>query len=332
MPENKSLQQTFLELVKQKHEYSGGFADDLAELLCISKDSAYRRIRGETPLQFDEIQKLSLHYDISIDHLLHVDNSVISFVNRTINYNDYTLKEYLISVHEDLDIALHQKINRLIFAAKDIPPFHFFQFEELTHFKLYFWLQNLVRSEELKDANYSREIISEEILGITRSIWEKYVNIPVTEIWSDESVNVLLRHIMYYYESGKVSRDQARTLVEEYRELIRHIKGQAEHGKKYYFGRPESGAAGSYKLYYNELSISDNTIFYDMEGVKATFITYNMLNTLHTTDEVFSQNVEHHLDTVMKKSSLISSASEKTRNQVFNLMEKKVDEVWEKLK
>ena len=58
-----SLQKLFLDLIKGKSKTNSSFVDDLADLLAVSKDSAYRRIRGETPLQFDEIRKLSIEYN-----------------------------------------------------------------------------------------------------------------------------------------------------------------------------------------------------------------------------------------------------------------------------
>ena len=43
--------------------------DDIAELLEISNDSAYRRIRGEKQLSLQEVKKLCQHYRFSIDDL-----------------------------------------------------------------------------------------------------------------------------------------------------------------------------------------------------------------------------------------------------------------------
>ena len=47
-------------------------ADELAELLEISADSAYRRIRGEKPISVFEVQKLCNAYRFSFDDLVKV--------------------------------------------------------------------------------------------------------------------------------------------------------------------------------------------------------------------------------------------------------------------
>ena len=326
------LQKYFLESIRQKHTGEGNFVDDLADLLHISKDSAYRRIRGETPLHFDEIQRLSVHYTISIDQLLHIDSSVVSFTNRNIRHGEFTLKQYLQSIMSAMDEVLRFKNKQMIYAAKDIPVFNLFQFKELTYFKLYFWLQNLEIDPEYKGMKYNPESISEELVALAKSVWDKYMKIPSIELWSDESINITLRHIGYYFESGYLSKEAACRILEEIKEMVAHVKLQAEYSKKFYRGMPDSGIANSLQLYYNELSISDNTIYYTLDDTQSTIITYNLINTLTTSNETFCRHVHDHLQTIIKKSSLISSVSEKTRNKVFNHIEEKVRQLEEQFR
>ena len=53
--------------------------DEVAEILNISNDSAYRRIRGEKPLGLDEIQVLCNKYQVSLDQLLHIKSKAVIF-------------------------------------------------------------------------------------------------------------------------------------------------------------------------------------------------------------------------------------------------------------
>ena len=52
-----SLQKEFLQRVKSRLPENMSFVDELAELFSVSNDSAYRRIRGETALTFEELAK-----------------------------------------------------------------------------------------------------------------------------------------------------------------------------------------------------------------------------------------------------------------------------------
>ena len=53
-----NIQTDFLNQMRNKLPGNASFADELAELLNVSRDSAYRRIRGETVLSLDEVKKL----------------------------------------------------------------------------------------------------------------------------------------------------------------------------------------------------------------------------------------------------------------------------------
>jgi hypothetical protein len=53
--------------------------DEVASLLEISNDSAYRRMRGDKPLSFEEVQKLCVHFSISLDGIFHLDTDTYFF-------------------------------------------------------------------------------------------------------------------------------------------------------------------------------------------------------------------------------------------------------------
>ncbi|MDH5381930.1 MAG: helix-turn-helix domain-containing protein [Cyclobacteriaceae bacterium] len=326
-----NLQEQFLDIIRKKNGNNSGFVDDLADLLSISKDSAYRRLRGETPLHFFEIQKLSLHFEVSVDQLFNIDSSHLLFANRDIGEN-FTIKKYLISLLEDISNLISFKERQVIFAAKDIPLFHFFQFPLLTKFNLFFWYQNLENSSVFKKSKFKDFNNYDEVMGITANLWEKYIHLPSIEIWSDESVSLFLRRILFHFESGLLTQQEARALIDEFRELLEHAKMQAELSKKFNRNKENTGIDNSFHLYYNEVSISDNTVFCEMDGEALTFITYNMMSLLHTSDVGFCKKIKDHLDIIIKKSVLISSVSEKVRNKVFHGMFIKLDEAKDQIR
>jgi transcriptional regulator with XRE-family HTH domain len=74
-----NIQSSFLDQVRKRLAPNVSFADELAEILNISRDSAYRRMRGETVLSLDEVKKICTHYGVSLDSLLAPSSQVISF-------------------------------------------------------------------------------------------------------------------------------------------------------------------------------------------------------------------------------------------------------------
>ncbi|MBK7819199.1 MAG: hypothetical protein IPJ60_17925 [Sphingobacteriaceae bacterium] len=55
----KTVQDIFIQKLKETLPPSIGIAEEIAELLGISIDSAYRRIRGETDISINEIQTIT---------------------------------------------------------------------------------------------------------------------------------------------------------------------------------------------------------------------------------------------------------------------------------
>lgn len=83
------IQSAFLEEVKKRLPVHLALADDLAEILSISRDSAYRRIRGKT-VSLDEVSIICNHYKLSLDEIILPPSKIVSFRNRFVTENDFT--------------------------------------------------------------------------------------------------------------------------------------------------------------------------------------------------------------------------------------------------
>jgi hypothetical protein len=61
------IQEQFLQRVKSALPANVSFVDELADLLKLSSDSAYRRIRCETLFNIEEISLICKHFKVSFD-------------------------------------------------------------------------------------------------------------------------------------------------------------------------------------------------------------------------------------------------------------------------
>ena len=331
MSTDRNVQVSFLNWIKEKSNNYNSFVDELSELLSMSRDSAYRRIRGETLLTFEEIRKISSHFQISLDNFMGLTSSSVLFQRRTINYQSFTYKDYLMSINDNVQTINQFQEKQLIYAAKDIPIFHFFQFPHLNNFKSYFWLRTIINSPDHQQKTYHPKYVDPELQSITNSIWEKYLITPCTEIWSDETVNVTLRQIEFYYDCGLLTKEQAIPVLTDFLEMIFLIKQEARIGKKIFRDNEKSGNPSTYQLYYNEIAISDNTIFFKMDGFRMVYKPYNMLDILNTADESFCEDTEKYLQNIISKSTPMSAGSEKLRLKFFNRVEDKAKALADKM-
>ena len=89
-------------MVKRLLPENQSIVDVLADLLEISSDSVYRRLRNETSLAIEEVSRICEHFNISFDELNTIDNtsSVTFTFSPLTSVADY--KGYLRSIRDDM--------------------------------------------------------------------------------------------------------------------------------------------------------------------------------------------------------------------------------------
>lgn len=314
---DSNIQSLFLETVRSRVPPNISFADDLSEVLRISRDSAYRRIRGETVLTLDEVKLLCNHYHISLDALLAPTSNTVTFHHRLIGHDNFTFDHWLRSILDNLDMMRSFTQLELIYQAKDLPIFQYFNYPELTAFKIFFWNKSVL-TRDYVDNNFRPDIVQKERMSIARRIYERYGALPSTEIWCEETANITLRQIEFHYECGFFDDTRiVATILDQFTEMLRTVKAWAAAGVK-----GEGGA--KYNLYRNDILIPDTAVFFRTGDKRVAYITVNTMDLLTTSHEVFCTQFESYLRNLIKRAVLISTTGEKDRTKFFNYMESKV--------
>lgn len=316
----ENIQSSFLEQIKKKLPPNISLADEIAEILNISRDSAYRRIRGETVLSLDEAKTLCSKFGLSLDTLLGIESEIIPFRHLAVNHKPETFEHWLQSMLKNLEIISdYSGEKEIVFTAKDIPVFHYFNYPELCAFKMFFWMKSVLNYPDLQGKKFSGSLVRSEYLNLGRKIATTYNKVPSLELWSDETINVTLKQLEFYKESGFFNEVADLNLIlEQYMQLIRDLRILAANGNK------ENAA---FTLYKNEILIADNTVLYKMGNKKTVYISHNITELLMTTHEVFSEQTENFIHNLQSRSVLISTTGEKERNKFFNGMEEKIEAV-----
>jgi BetR domain len=294
--------------------------DEVADLLEISNDSAYRRIRGEKPIDLQETYKLCSHFKISMDQLLHLQSDAFIFSGILRNASDNNFEKWLENFHRQFEFVNSFERKHLNYLMKDIPPFVHFHIPELASFKFFFWMKSILHNEDLKGAKFSfNDPGYEKFHIISKKIIQIYSQIPTTEIWNIESINSSLRQIEFYREAGSFKNiEDVKLLYDKTEELINHIEKQAELGVKFNIGQKPAANAAEYRLFVNELILGDNTILAELNNTRITFLNHSVLYFVSTRDERFNTAMFISLENLIKKSTMISKIGEKERVAFFN--------------
>ena len=310
---SNTVQSRFFEHVRKQFPPHVSFADELSEILKISRDSAYRRIRGETILSLDEVKKLCEALKISLDAIMGPSPEFASFRYSIVDNTRLSFTNWLNTILNNLSMLQGRAQGELFYFAKDLPVFYYFNSPLLSSFKMFFWMNTVSNYDHDPNLKFKPEDVPRDMTSLGKRIYDQYISLARTEIWSEETLNVTLRQIQFYFECGFLDNSAvAVALCDEYLCLLNQIRRWA-------------GTADTrFELYKNDLLIADNTILFRMGAKRIVFIPYNTLNILSTTNEAFCKQTDEYLSSLIRKSEKISTTGEKQRHVFFNKIEEKI--------
>jgi hypothetical protein len=327
------LQQELFQAIKASIPANVSVTEEIAKVLDVSVDSVYRRMRGEKTISLDELHTLCAHYKISLDNALNIQTGAFSFEGKLIDKNKFSYYDWWAGVLKMLIYFNSFKERRFFFMCKDIPPFHHFIFPEIAAFKYYFWMRTIFHFPEFVNKKVSLDTVPEEIFSIGKKTLDLYNQLSLVEFWNIESINSTLRQIDYYRDGQMFqSNEDIIRIYDAFLNLIEHLQTQAALGHTYNYGDPEKKPISDYQVYYNEVIIGDNHMLAVMDGMKISLISHTVINYMTTRDIVFNENMYEHVQNMMKKSTRISSVSEKERTRFYKILRERIAKRKESLK
>jgi hypothetical protein len=321
-----AVQQIFFDHLRSILPHHLSIVDEVANLLNISNDSAYRRMRGDKPLAFEEVQKLCVHFNISLDSIFHLDTDSYIFSGKLVSAGNFRFELYLKKMLADLEMIKSFDKAEFYFLNKDVPLFHHFQIPELAAFKFFFFMRTILSYPELATEKFSVDKVPDSLKTIGKKIAETYCQISSTEIWNVQGIDTSLQQIDYYRDSRVFEKKE--DLLHIYdcmHKVITHAEKQATSGKKYPLFLNDNWGGAKYTLYNNEVFLGDNTILVDAQLFKIAFINHSVINYMSTRNVEFCDHIHHSIQNTIQRSLQISSTGEKERARFFNLMRENID-------
>ena len=333
MDNQEDIQIRLIRMIRDQLPDHVSMVDEIADLLEISNDSAYRRIRGEKALSLHELQKLAAKFQISLDDLIGNPRNSVTFRTNFLEETNFTFVDWMQDV---LDFATEtSKVAdaEVIFILNELNIYHMVEVPEVCAFKLFFWRKSNLDFPGHRDLKFSVDRMDDDALRLTEEISRHYAKIRTIEFTTEESLNSILKQIVFYSEAGYFdSQEDALVLCNKLHELVDHQKRQAELGFKFPINSDQAfGEEGNFQLFHNDIILADNTILVKAGDIRATYLTNNAINLIVSYDrEYFEYNYAWGRN-LLSKSVPISGTAEKERNRFFRTLHKKIDSVKERL-
>ncbi len=321
----QDVQQRIFDSIRQQLPKDEKIASVLMNTLHLSQDAVYRRLRGDVPLTIYETKTLCEAYSISFDDIEEYKKGRVNFNYLPLDRIGLNFETWLTGLRDGLRGLKALDNTKMIMCINDTPIFQLFNLPHLTRFKFFFWAKTYLKIPAYENELFKREKIDKRVLGVGIEAHNIYNSIPTTEIYSSETLQGTLRQIEYYFDAHLFEEPSyALELLDNLKQLIHHMRTEAEVGRKFAFGNEAPSSGNEIKMYFNETFISDNTYLIKSDSGAMVYLTHNIMNYLNTTDPYYIQESEFVLDKLINNSNLISEVNTKDRNRFFAQLDQKV--------
>lgn len=339
--EASSIQAQFLRGIEDVIPANTSLVSELSDILEISNDSAYRRMRGETLLNIYEIVKLCEHYQISFDAFSKVKSGMVTFSYLPLEISAESFAEFLEITRKQLVQLASAKDSRMLLTCCEVPMYYHFNYPELANFVFFYWMRTVMNLPDLSKVKYDADFRFDELLAKGQTIYDAYIRIPSVEVWTNSTVGSIIKQIQFYWEAGIFeSKEDALRVCADLSKEIEDIERMAETETKVLGSndgdQPQSVEAdtqrpANFKLFLSDIEISNNGQLSNYGELQAVSLGHFSFNAMHTNNDTYCKNTEQWLNNIIKKSTLISGTSEKQRFQFFQNINKQIDDLMKRI-
>ncbi|MCB9252939.1 MAG: hypothetical protein H6605_10760 [Flavobacteriales bacterium] len=324
-------QEKFVELLKKTLPSNINPAEELADILSVSTDSIYRRLRCQSSFTFDEAVRISKAFGISLDSMIHDQNQKVTFSYTPMYEDSLNFKSYFEGFQDFLKKASLSERSRIVYAAEDIPVFRHFNHPFLSSFKSFYWKKSVLNSPDIQGAKYDPNIVSEELRILNQNTFKIYEQLNRVEIWTNETIDSTLNQVDFFWESGFFEKkDDALQVMDEIQDLINLLSAECESTGEAVLGKPHESL-----LYFCEVVIGNNSVLIESgkdDDSGTVYLGYNTFNSIATDNPAFIKETRSWIENLIKKSILLTNSGEKQRLKFFRKMAAKIDALKAKIR
>ncbi len=304
------VNEALISALKNKTSQDENPVDLLTDIIPMSKEAAYRRLRGEISLTLDEAVRIAKKLQISIDNLIGIEES-----------NEYCFKVGLLMSSDPLDAyfklvntitdALKLLVNdpcAFIYTVPNVLPLNCVDFAMLNKFRSYKWLYHIQHANHrlcLADIE-----IPQKIIDIQQECFNVLKQIQTFTIWDQDLCLHMIDDLKYFLKLQVISPEEGYQIKEEFLAYMDQFEEIVIQGRY-----PD----GKQQLVY----ISDAYLDAAYDYLEATDFMACSLN-VYGLDYFSCQHkniCEMHkkwIESIMRYSTLISRSGERRRREFFN--------------
>jgi hypothetical protein len=294
-------------------------ASYLSNVLKMSRESAYRRIRGEIPFTADEFAKLSVRLGFSIDEIIGNNDFEHAFFEFSVDKKDpnevySVMLEKYATLLEKIETT---KVADSVMSLNRIPLTFHVLFDNLHKFVFYKWLNQY--NEVPLNLHFSAIEVPQEIMSLQKRIRFNFEKLKRRTLILDPNTFLSqVKEIQYYYQMKLLNDEDVSLLKKEMNGLVGLLENAAK-----------TGTLGAYKtkidIYLSFLSIHANTNYYAYDDTIRTIIWIFTANPMVIHNVNISNMQKKWLNSLKRQSTLISQSNEISQAEFFDQQRKYIE-------
>lgn len=308
------MQKFLLEQVRLKNP-DKPLAKVLSDILAISKDSAYRRIKNEIPLILPEVTKLCEAFDISLDHIIRSNQERESSTkNFSLLWNNNCYDEYSFLLRTMVDLIDPDNQEGAIYSLTDHIPFYYLaNYPNIQKLDYYIRKRaNGAYSESPLIGNDMPKEIGELFDMLKSRICEKRIVWVLSPFW----LNNFFNNIQFFKKMEFISKKELELYKNDLVSLLNDMENDASIASE-----NENSS-----LLISSIAFTGTTVLTSLKDKIYNLILFHNTNHLVSTDRSVNLELKAWIDNVCEKSINISRNTIVERRQFFDKMRSQVEE------
>ena len=307
----KDIYNELIQNIKQATPLGANSVDTLTDIIPMSKEAAYRRLRNEINFSFDEVVKIAKELNVSLDNLIGLSQRNRYNVQMTCVNSDDLVEQYRLSFEEIIAEAKKLKTcsNPVITLFTDmlIPFSHTFKYETIAKFRLFKWTFRW--NEEIAPVKMHEITLSSDIIRLENELYREMTNIPTHYICMPELIQSYVRNIQYCQKINLITDEDVLKLKNETFRVLDDLESDATTGML--------RNKAPFYMYLCNSYFNETYLYYGSNEYEAVTTQLFGVGFYFFKDIRIINQMKNWINTLIRDSTLISVSGEKQRFEFF---------------
>lgn len=295
-------------------------ASILGDILCLGRESVYRRLRGEVRFSFEEVASIAKELGFSVDNIIGSQaekKAIIELKYGESKDRDTFYTKKIESYASMLSNLAQMEGSAVSYASSAFPYILSYEYEELTKFRFFrYFYQMDGHFMSFKDFE-----IPKESLNAHRIFANEFRKINKIQIIINHDINSsIIRDIYYFHNLSLLDNEDLKLIRSELNEMLTEIEKMSITGTY-----PDSNT--KIALYLSNTEIDSSYLLLEANGFQKAFHSIYDIDAIHTLDPSICKKHSLWIESLKRYSTLITFGGEIQRHNFFREQRKLINSI-----